>query len=290
MLSVSERLSMSGDPGLSLGPRLLYPAKALATRGRSLLWSTRRTTSPGRRILFYHRVTDDRDELAATPRAFARHMDAVARAGLRAVDLATFAAALRDGREDEPLLGLSFDDGYSDVAEHALPVLERHAFAATVFVATGVTDGRARFSWYEEQPELIGWEEMRELDGGVLSFEPHTVTHPNLLALDDNAARREIAGSKRELEERLGRATSVFCYPAGLFGDRERRLAREAGFAAAVSCEPGANTRATDPFALRRIQVDARDALVDVRAKIAGAHDTPLPLRAAWRRRRYGQR
>ena len=80
----------------------------------------------------------------------------------------------------------------------------------------------------------------------------------------------------------------AFCYPAGLFGARERALVDEAGFRTAVSCEPGVNTRATDPLALHRIQVDARDSLLDFRAKLLGGHDAPLPVRAAWRRRRYG--
>ncbi len=292
MLSVSERLNMEGDgkTGLSLGPSMLYPAKALATRGRSLVWAARGGRKPGLRILFYHRVSSDRDELAVTPAAFASHMDAVARAGLRAVDLGELVDLLVAGRDDEPVVGLSFDDAYADVAEHALPVLEAHGFFATVFVATGVTDGRARFSWYGEQPPLIGWDAMQRLDGGALRFEPHTVTHPNLLALSYDDLRRELVDSKRELEERLARPTSIFCYPAGLFGARERQAVAEAGFRAAASCEPGPNSPQTDLFALRRIQVDARDALVDVRAKLAGAHDTPLPLRAAWRRLRYGQR
>lgn len=281
---------MRGDPGLSLGPSLLYPAKAFATRGRSLLWAARGRRTPGLRILFYHRVSRDRDELAVTPEAFASQMDAVARAGLRAVGLVELVELLRAGRGDEPVVGLSFDDAYADVAEHAVPVLQKHGYGATVFVATGVTDGRASFSWYEQQPPLIGWDEMVRLDGGPLHFEPHTVTHPNLLALSDDDLRRELADSKRELEERLGRPTSVFCYPAGLFGARERRAVVDAGFTAAASCEPGANTPETDLFALRRIQVDARDRVLDVRAKLAGAHDTPLPLRAAWRSLRYGQR
>ena len=186
------------------------------------------------------------------------------------------------------MVGLSFDDAYRDIAEHALPVLERHGFRASVYVATGVTDGRERFSWYEEQPPLLSWQSIAALDGGVFEFEPHTVTHPNLLTLDDDDAAAEIAGSKTELEERLGHPTLTFCYPAGLYGPRERALVASAGLAAGVSCEPGANLATTDRFALRRIQVDARDTVLDVRAKAAGAHDTPLPLRGAWRRLRYG--
>lgn len=214
-------------------------------------------------------------------------MALLARAGLRAVDLGEFVDALaRDGAAG--LVGLSFDDAYLDVAEHALPALEEHGFTATVFVATAVTDGTTRFTWYDEQPPLIPWPEIERLDGGALRFEAHTITHPNLLGLDDAEAREEIAGSKRILEERLGRRVRGFCYPGGLFGPRERALVAEAGFDYAASCEPGRNDRATDVLALRRIQVDHRDALLDFRAKLGGGHDTPPPLRRAYRRLRYG--
>jgi len=55
-----------------------------------------------------------------------------------------------------------------------------------------------------------------------------------------------------------------------------------------VTCEPGVNTAATDRLTLQRRQVDARDSLLDFRAKVGGGHDTPLPLRGVYRRRRYG--
>lgn len=272
--------------GLSLGqgPRLLYPAKSLLTHARAAVWLGRRPpVRPGVRILYYHRVSGSSDELAVSPRRFREQMEALARAGLRGVDTIDAAGG------GEGVIGLNFDDGYRDIAEHALPVLERLGFRATVFIATGVTDGRARFEWYDTQPPLLGWDEIRDLDaGGTLTFEPHTVTHPNLLTLDDDAVVEEIAGSKRELEERLGRRTSVFCYPAGLFGPRERALVAEAGYRLAVSCEPGVNDAGTDPYALRRIQVDHRDRVLAFRAKAGGGLDDPPPLRAAWRRVRYG--
>ena len=161
-----------------------------------------------------------------------------------------------------------------------------------MFVTTGVTDGRRSFPWYAgEQPPVLGWDEVVALDReGTLRFEAHTVTHPSLLAVDDDSARAEIRDSRTELEARLGRPVSAFAYPAGLFGERERRLVAEAGYAAAVSCEPGVNGADTDRFALRRRQIDARDRLLDFRAKVGGGHDTPLPLRGVYRRVRYGMR
>jgi peptidoglycan/xylan/chitin deacetylase (PgdA/CDA1 family) len=276
-----------------IGPSLPYPLKAALTRALSLAWLVRtrgRLDAGGVRILFYHRVADDRDELAVSPRRFTEQMELLAGKGFTAVRVDEAVAAVDRGESSAPIVGLCFDDGFRDVAEHGLPVLERLGFRASVFVVSGVVDGVARFGWYRQQPPVLGWDEIVTLDrAGTLRFGAHTVTHPNLLAVDDEQARWEIAESKAVLESRLGRPVDEFCYPAGLFGDRERRLVSEAGFRLAVSCEPGVNTPRTDRFALRRRQIDSRDGLLDFRAKLGGGHDRPLPLRRVYRRMRFGE-
>lgn len=276
-----------------LGPTLPASGKAIVTRAQSARWLMRtrgRLDQSGLRILFYHRVADDRDALAVSPRRFREQMDFLAAAGYRVVDVAEAARLLVRREVSRKTIGLNFDDGYLDVAKHALPLLEERGFRATVFVPTGVIDGTASFGWYSRQPPLLAWDEIVELDAaGTLRFEAHSITHPNLLTLDDETAREEIAGSKLALEARLGRSVDAFCYPAGLFGERERRLVAKAGFAIGVSCEPGVNVPGADLLALRRRQVDPRDSLLDFRAKVGGGHDAPLPLRNLYRRLRYGE-
>jgi peptidoglycan/xylan/chitin deacetylase (PgdA/CDA1 family) len=273
-------------------PSSFYALKAAATRARSAAWFARTGGQPdgrGLRILFYHRVADDRDELAVTPRNFARQMAYLAAQSYRVVDVITAADLLDRGALPARTIGLSFDDGFLDVAEHAMPILAGHGFTATVFVPPHVIDGSAWFEEYRRQPDVLDWDVIGELDReGTLRFEAHTLTHPNLPDLDEHVARHEIEGSMVELEARLGRPVEGFAYPKGLFGERERRLVHEAGFRVAVSCEPGLNGPATDRLALRRRQIDARDRLLDFRAKVGGGHDTPLPLRAVYRRRVYG--
>jgi peptidoglycan/xylan/chitin deacetylase (PgdA/CDA1 family) len=276
---------------LRLGPRAIYPLKAGLTLSRSALWLARGAPGerrPGLRILFYHRVTPAPDALAVRPDRFRAQMARLADDGFTAVDVSEIVCLLARGEAPPRTIGLAFDDGYADVAEHALPELQRHGFTATVYVATGVTGGRSAFTWYDRQPPLLSWDEIASLDGDALRFGAHTVTHPDLRALPEDGARAEIEGSKRELEERLGRPVDTFSYPAGLYGERERRLVAEAGFSSAVTVEPGANLPGGDLLALRRIQIDARDSLLDFRAKVAGAHDAPLPGRALYRRLRYG--
>jgi peptidoglycan/xylan/chitin deacetylase (PgdA/CDA1 family) len=274
---------------LTLGPRWVQTVKPALTRLRTAAWRARgRPGRPGLRVLFYHRVSDDPDPLAISPRRFEEQMDLLAAEGFRVVDVVEAARLLGSGEPLDGVVAISFDDGYRDVAEYALPVLERRQFRATVFIATGVTDGTARFSWYARQPPVLGWSDIVALDGGsALTFEAHTVTHPNLTALAADAAEREIGDSKRALEARLGRPVTGFCYPAGLYGARERELVGRAGFEVATTCEPGANTAASDPLALRRTAIDGGDRLADFRAKLAGGHDRPSALRAAYRRARF---
>lgn len=288
-------LSVSGVTRLvaAAGLRVFHPARALVIRGRSFAWAARGRArrDDGIRFLFYHRVTEDRDELAVHPERFRRQMEFLAAEGYRVIDVVEAAALLQRGEIPPKTIALSFDDGFRDVAEHAMPVLRELGFRATVFVATDVVSRRAVFDWYREQPQVLGWDEIVELDReGTLRFEAHTLTHPHLPKVGDAQAAREIAESRAVLAGRLGRPVTAFCYPAGLFGERERSLVIDSGYSCAVSCEPGCNTEASDRFSLRRIQIDPRDRMVDFRAKAFGGHDTPPRARAMYRRLRYGVR
>jgi peptidoglycan/xylan/chitin deacetylase (PgdA/CDA1 family) len=89
----------------------------------------------------------------------------------------------------------------------------------------------------------LGWDELETLarDPDV-TFGAHTLTHPMLKKQDEAAARCEMADSKASIEQRLGRTVRHLAYPVGdptSAGPREFRLAREVGFASAVTTRPG---------------------------------------------------
>ncbi|MGI9020531.1 MAG: polysaccharide deacetylase family protein [Solirubrobacterales bacterium] len=285
-------MSDSSRGELRILPSGAYVIKSVYTRGRSLAWLARtrgRMSGRGLRMLFYHRVIPGGDPLGVTPERFRRQMEYLAERDWRVVDVAAAGELMRGRDPLDRVVSLSFDDGYLDVVEHAMPVLAELGFGASVFVVTGALDGGVAFDWYENGPPLIGWEDVVRLDrDSPLRFEAHSVSHPNLLTLGDEQAREEIMSSKAALEARLDRPVEAFSYPAGLFGARERRMVEEAGYRVAVSCEPGLNDSETDRFALRRNQIDHHDALLDFRAKLGGGHDAGPPLRALHRRLRYG--
>jgi peptidoglycan/xylan/chitin deacetylase (PgdA/CDA1 family) len=279
---------MRPDSELAMRSQAAGLAKAALVRGQAFAGLVRGGQArPGLRILYYHRVSHDRDPLAITPDAFRRQMDALAASGQRVVDLYDVDdLALAPG---EAAVALTFDDGYRDVLECALPVLREHGFPSTVFVVPGAIAGTTAFAWYPRgaMPPVAGWDELRaaERAGGV-HFEPHTTTHPVLTTLTREDAYREIIESKGVVELELGRPARLFCYPAGYYSPREVELVRECGFRAAVTCEFGANH---PPFAhneLRRTIVERSDPLWLFRARLAGATDAPPPGRRTRRSER----
>jgi peptidoglycan/xylan/chitin deacetylase (PgdA/CDA1 family) len=266
---------------LALRSRTTGLAKAALVRGQVLAGSIRRgPPPPGLRILYYHRIADDADPLAVTPSAFRRQMDALAASGQRVLDL--YAIDDLELAPDEAAIALTFDDGYRDVLDNALPVLRSYGFASTVFVVPGVIAGTSTFSWYRPGavPAVAGWDELRaEERAGLVRFEPHSLTHSILPSLSRAQALHEIAGSKEAVEHELGRPARLFCYPAGYYSQREIELARECGLRASVTCEFGANHA---PFArhdLRRTIVERSDPLWLFRARLGGATDAPPPGR-----------
>jgi peptidoglycan/xylan/chitin deacetylase (PgdA/CDA1 family) len=242
----------------------------------------------GIRILGYHRISPDQGDLSVDPQRFRQQMEELASADVEVVALARAIELLEAGPVDERYVCITFDDAYRDVLEKAMPILEELRFPATIFVPTGIVDGTASYYWFAQPPAALSWAELDGLvSGGLVDAQAHSRTHPWLPSLDVDAARDEIVGSKLDLEQRLGRLVTSFCFPAGVHGDREIELVRAAGFRAAVTTDPGVNREAGSLAALRRTLIFGRDSPSIFSAKLAGLLDHPsLVYRQTQRRRR----
>ena len=105
----------------------------------------------------------------------------------------------------------------------------------------------------------MSWDRAREMAAcELVELGAHTVNHPWLSALPLAEQRREILGSKRDLEEQIGRTVASFAYP---YGPREAYtmetvgVVKEAGFTNACSVFRERIGRHTDPFQLPRFVV-----------------------------------
>jgi peptidoglycan/xylan/chitin deacetylase (PgdA/CDA1 family) len=116
--------------------------------------------------------------------------------------------------------------------------------------------------------------------------QSHTLTHPLLPQVDAARSREEILDSKREIELHVPYELTSFCYPAGLYGPREVGFVQEAGYAAAVTTNPGVNAGEGDLLQLRRTLIYGADDQAAFRAKLGGALDSETVLRRALHARR----
>jgi len=128
----------------------------------------------------------------------------------------------------EPAVSITFDDGFANFAEHAVPLLERLSLPATVFVIAGYCGGRN--NWPTQPPgfpelPLMSWSALRDLPA-LISLGAHTMTHPDLRVLDDRQLREEILNSRTEIEQRTGRRVESFAYPYGATDARVSALVR----------------------------------------------------------------
>jgi len=199
----------------------------------------------GSPVLLYHRIVEKAtpgDPLAVSLEIFERQMRALHTWGIHAASLGSLEAGR--GRPTRAV-GLTFDDGYREFLYHALPILKRHGFTATVFVVTDRVGRRADWAG-ADGPALLGWEEIRELAASGIEFGSHSRTHPRLDALSDERLHEEIDGSKRDLEDALATPVRWMSYPYGASNEAVRRAARGAGYDAAfgvLSGPPGPYNR-----------------------------------------------
>jgi peptidoglycan/xylan/chitin deacetylase (PgdA/CDA1 family) len=99
----------------------------------------------------------------------------------------------------------------------------------------------------------LSWEELREMAASGIDIGSHSMTHPILTLESNGHLRYELRESKSKIERLTGRAAPLFCYPNGDYDERTMRETERAGYIGAVTCRPGLNSAAENPFELRRI-------------------------------------
>jgi peptidoglycan/xylan/chitin deacetylase (PgdA/CDA1 family) len=112
--------------------------------------------------------------LEITPEFLDAALERVKRMGFDIVSLdeAVNRLAQSDGR---PFVALTFDDGYRDTVDFALPILERHQAPFAVYVATGFAD-RTGGMWWLELEEALRRAARVEIVDGDLSLSAPTGT------------------------------------------------------------------------------------------------------------------
>lgn len=209
-------------------------------------------------ILMYHGIADvprDPNQLCVSPRRFAEQLAWMERRGLRGVGVGTLLDAIRAGRS-RGLVGITFDDGYANLLEAALPELRRRGFGGTAFIISGRLGGTNE---WDEGPawQLLDADGVRELAAGGMEIGSHGATHVRLAGLAPGQLAAEVAASRASLAAMLGTEIRGFAYPYGSMDGAARRAVRAAGYAYACAVE--ASPAGIGLMALPRIYAGQQD-------------------------------
>ena len=226
-------------------------------------------------IVMYHAISELADAYSVHPKVFRQQIKTLAD-DYSFMRLADLAGPWAESSEKLRVI-ITFDDAYTDLIDHVLPILEAFSVPATVFVPTGLIGKRNEWDLGDDAAvarTILTAEQIKALAAtGLIEFGAHTIDHCSMSSLSRQRMREEALGSKLALESLLGTPVFSFAYPYGQlddFGFETTDVLRESGYRLAVTTHWGTVGRAANLLTLPRVWFRNGDSASDVRAKVEG--------------------
>ena len=206
-------------------------------------------------ILLYHHVADtgETTRYSVSPQEFEKQISSLRSWGYTAIPISLLVQAI-EGGADLPLrpVVITFDDGYRDIYQNALPVMERYGYTGTIYVIVKYIGGGG-YMKKQQLMELVdrGWE-----------VGSHSQTHANLrktkTKLED-----EIFNSRLALEELLSTPVLSFSYPYGSANHSLLQLVQQAGYQSGAGVGSTSRHTLKSRFYLSRLEVEGSYDLIE---------------------------
>ncbi len=214
----------------------------------------------GTPILLYHafgKKSERPSRYVIPQRRFALQMAWLKRMGYHVLSLEDFLNYRREHRlPPSRSVVITMDDGYRDVLMLAHPILRRYGFSATIFLVSGCIGGSNQWARSELSGRpLLSLSDIENLRRQGIKFGAHTRSHRALVGMSRESIGHEVAGSRIDLERRLGVPIPVFAYPYGEYDSIVQSVVEEAGFLGSCTAESGMNMLKTPLHALRRSEI-----------------------------------
>ena len=211
-------------------------------------------------ILMYHHIGQPqpgwdriRRGLTVSEESFRWQLGYLRRNGYESLALADLIAYLANGRPlpEGRRVVITFDDGYRDNYELALPILKEYGFTATFFLVTEPID--------RGSPEFLTWQQVKEMHAEGMQFGAHSYTHPDLRDQPVDYVIWQVVGSREAIEARIEEPARFFAYPSGAYDDQVIAVLKSAGFWGAMSTSFGCKHSSDDVWTLARVRVSPQD-------------------------------
>ena len=226
-------------------------------------------------ILLYHSIgeqcANDYLKLRISPEVFDEQLAYLYEKKYKVVPLGELINNLNP--EPRKNVSITFDDGYLDNLELAMPILKKYNFPATIFIATDYLNGKRNGDNYWEKWEYLTTEELKRLTSLKIEVGSHSCSHRILTFLDSSIVINEISSSKKILEDIIQKKITLFSYPHGIFNQKIKKLLHEDGYLAACTSVIGFNNEISDLYELRRIEIRSDDSLREFKDKLEGYYN-----------------
>lgn len=193
-------------------------------------------------VLVYHGVGDvsdaeDPKRLVVSPDRLEAHLRLLEGLGYELITAEQMLDRSGGGRPPRGTAVLTFDDGWRSGLTLVAPLLERLGIRASFYVCPGQWGGQ-HAAVSGPAGALLSRDDARELHDRGMEVASHTLTHPDLRALDGAALDAELRESRAAIEALTGRRCRTFAYPFGLYDGRVLEQVDAAGYELALAWEP----------------------------------------------------
>lgn len=206
-------------------------------------------------ILMYHaiHVMDPEEEananLIVDPTTFESHLKALQDAGYYTLSPEEAYKVLTENvlPAGKKVVWLTFDDSLWDFYSYAYPLLKQYQMKATNNVITGFTE-------YGQAGHLT-LDQIKEMQTAGLSFQGHTVNHPDLEYSSIEDQTNELTSSKAYLDSQLNQETIAIAYPGGRYSADTVALTEQAGYKLGVTTNNGLASASDGLLTLNRVRI-----------------------------------
>ncbi|HEL2110337.1 TPA: polysaccharide deacetylase family protein [Streptococcus suis] len=206
-------------------------------------------------ILMYHAIHVMAPEeapnanLIVDPATFESHLKALNDAGYYTLSPEEAYKVLTENvlPAGKKVVWLTFDDSLWDFYSHAYPLLKQYQMKATNNVITGFTE-------YGQAGHLT-IEQIKEMQAAGLSFQGHTVNHPDLEYSSFETQISELTSSKAYLDSQLNQETIAIAYPGGRYSADTVALTEQAGYKLGVTTNNGLASASDGLLTLNRVRI-----------------------------------
>jgi peptidoglycan/xylan/chitin deacetylase (PgdA/CDA1 family) len=227
-------------------------------------------------VLYYHGIPPGQRT------RFARQLDSIVRLA-KPIPLEVTSTLNPHAR----YVAVTFDDGFENLLENAIPELQQRRIPSTIFVPTELLGKFPPWSGTVSRTQngrLMSVDQLKTLPSNLVTIGSHGKTHPLLPSLNEETARSELSESRVKLEELLKRGITLFSFPYGAFTEDLVRWCREAGYERVFTSLPVIAFSDPNEFVTGRVWAEPTDWWLEFRLKILGAYRW-LPLAFAVKRR-----